>query len=223
MSSKNIYPNYIDALIELLKTLNIKNKKIGYDIDDAMIEKKISESLNTTLIYNTELFYYPRLVKTDFEVQQLTKSARCNELSIYETVEKLYLGISEDEIVNIFNFNVAKNGGIPEIKMIKIGRNAVFGQCLPKKENKLQYGDILWFDSDARYQGYWSDIARIYIIGENNRASELYSCLREGMICAKQNIEISMSGKDVFNLTMDQIILIKMALKIIEGTILVMG
>lgn len=201
MSNNTMYTNPIESLDKLLINIGLSGKRVGIDVQDNALE----QSLNSKIIYNSEIFYYPRKVKTDFEIQMLTESARCNEAAIQFVLSKLYLGISEKEIVSLFNMSVAQIGGIPEITMIKIGREAVFGQCFPREDVKLAKGDVLWFDSNARYKGYWSDIARTYIINKNNKAFEIYHNLRGGMLEAKKHVKAGMSGKDVFNLTMSYI------------------
>ncbi|NRA74266.1 MAG: aminopeptidase P family protein [Rickettsiales bacterium] len=202
---RNNYQDSKDALIQLLYYIGMKYSNIGTDIQDLELIRKINNNTDINFIYDPDIFYFARQKKTESEIKILTESARCNEHAVNTVISKLYIGICESEIVSLFNQEVVKNGGIPEITMIKIGRNAIFGQCAPRKDNILKHGDILWFDSNIRYQGYWSDIARIYIIGENERAATIYLNLRKGMLYGRDNISIGMTGEEIFQLVMNYI------------------
>ncbi|WP_226067400.1 Xaa-Pro peptidase family protein [Dickeya zeae] len=147
-----------------------------------------------------------RWVKTPFEVEQLSLSAINNENAVRHACEHAHLGMSETEIVRHFNTSLASNGSIPHLTMLKIGRHAVGGQRQPRLENRLQRGDVLWFDADASYQGFWSDIARTVIVGTDNpEYRDKYCALKQGMDVALQQIEVGMTGQDVFHLVMDTV------------------
>ncbi len=68
----------------------------------------------------------------------------------------------------------------------------------------LQPGDMLWFDADAVYQGFWSDIARVHAF-ENVEAKTRtrYHALQNGMRAAFDYSRPGRTGKEVFNYVMD--------------------
>ncbi|NAT79273.1 aminopeptidase P family protein [Dickeya dadantii] len=147
-----------------------------------------------------------RQVKTPFEIEQLSTSAINNENAVRHVCEYLHAGMQETEIVRRFNMSLAGDGSIPTLTMLKIGRHAVGGQRLPRAENRLRRGDVLWFDADASYQGFWSDIARTVIFDHDNQEyREKYGALKQGMDIALQQIEPGMTGQEVFHLVMDKI------------------
>jgi Xaa-Pro aminopeptidase len=63
---------------------------------------------------------------------------------------------------------------------------------------------VIWFDVGCRYQGYWSDIARNFSLGEPSpRAQRIYRAMLEG---EKQGIAATrpgMTGSELFELTME--------------------
>ncbi|NEQ69262.1 MAG: aminopeptidase P family protein [Symploca sp. SIO2D2] len=203
---EDAYKSPVEALGALLTALNAKGSNIGYDqngfSDVALAELKYLLP-KAKLIESSEILRFVRRVKTSYEIEQLTRSAQINEQAIAEVLNNLYEGIPETEISRLFEVALVKQGAYPSLTMVKIGRHAVGGQRRQKEDIKLAPGDLLWFDSDAWYQGFWSDIARVYAYREAPPAAkERYHALALGMKTAISEISPSMTGGDVFNLTM---------------------
>ncbi|WP_113626468.1 M24 family metallopeptidase [Pectobacterium peruviense] len=147
---------------------------------------------------------HARRRKTPNEVEMLTKSALINEAAIYETVELVSRGSSETEIASWFNQALVKKGAFPSLTMLKVGRAAVGGQRRQNEKLCLESGDLLWFDSDAVYQGYWSDIARVYAIDRVEPfILKRYQALQNAMLSALDFIRPGQTGKQVFSHIMD--------------------
>ncbi|MEK8015278.1 MAG: Xaa-Pro peptidase family protein, partial [Candidatus Parabeggiatoa sp.] len=201
----NAYDSPDKALSALLIALNLKNSRIGYDQNGfspaalAGLQSKFSE---TQLIQASEILRFVRRVKTAYEIEQLTYSAQSNEKAIAEVLDNLYEGMPETEISHLFELALVKQGARPALTMLKIGRHAVGGQRRQREEIRLAPGDILWFDSDALYQGFWSDIARVYAYRYAPPGSERYDALACGMNTAIAEMSPGMTGSEVFNLTM---------------------
>ncbi|GKW04194.1 aminopeptidase P family protein [Pectobacterium odoriferum] len=142
--------------------------------------------------------------KTPKEVDMLTTSALINEAAIYETIKLVRRGSNEAEIASWFNQALVKRGAFPSLTMLKVGRAAVGGQRRQNEKWCLESGDLLWFDSDAVYQGYWSDIARVYAIERVEPfIQKRYQALQNGMLSALDFIRPGQTGKQVFFHIMD--------------------
>ncbi|EGJ30232.1 MULTISPECIES: Xaa-Pro peptidase family protein [Moorena] len=203
---EDAYKSPVQALEALLTALNAKSSRIGYDqngfSDIALAELKSMFS-KAQFVESSEILRFVRRVKTSYEVEQLTRSAQINERAIAEVLDNLYENIPETEISRLFEVSLVKQGAYPSLTMVKIGRHAVGGQRRQREDIRLAPGDLLWFDSDAWYQGFWSDIARVYAYREvSPAASERYHALALGMKTAISEISPGMTGGDVFNLTM---------------------
>ncbi|PKX82582.1 hypothetical protein A0G02_12595 [Pectobacterium peruviense] len=143
---------------------------------------------------------HARRRKTPNEVEMLTKSALINEAAIYETVKLVSRGSSETEIASWFNQALVNKGAFPSLTMLKVGRAAVGGQRRQNEKLCLESGDLLWFDSDAVYQGYWSDIARVYAIDRVEPfILKRYQALQNAMLSALDFIRPGQTGKQVFS------------------------
>ncbi|MCK5522404.1 MAG: aminopeptidase P family protein [Thiomargarita sp.] len=201
----NAYESPEQALSALLIALNLKNSRIGYDqngFSQTALAGLQSNLPNAQLVEVSEILRFVRRVKTAHEIEQLTRSACCNEKAITQTVDNLYEGMPETEISRLFELSLVEQGARPALTMVKIGRHAVGGQRRQQKEIRLFPGDILWFDSDALYQGFWSDIARVYAYRYAPAGSERYEALACGMNTAIAKMSPGMTGCEVFNLTM---------------------
>jgi len=197
------------ALSALLIALDLENSRIGYDqngFSPAALAELQANLSQAKLVPASEILRFVRRVKTAHEIEQLTDSARCNESAIAEVLDHLYEGMSETELSHLFELSLVKQGARPSLTMVKIGRHAVGGQRRQREEIRLAPGDLLWFDSDALYQGFWSDIARVYAYRDAPPvARERYNALACGMKTAIAEISPGMTGSEVFNLVMSAV------------------
>ncbi|MEM8642707.1 MAG: Xaa-Pro peptidase family protein [Cyanobacteria bacterium P01_G01_bin.54] len=205
-SIEDAYPSPAQALRALLTALKAREGRIGYDqngFSDLALAELKSTLPKVQWVESSAIFRFVRRVKTSYEVEKLTHSAQINERAIAEVLENLYEGITETEIARLFEVSLVKQGAYPSLTMVKVGRHAVGGQRRQREDIRLAPGDLLWFDSDAWYQGFWSDIARVYAYREAPpAASKRYHALALGMNTAIAEISPGMTGSDVFDLTM---------------------
>ena len=144
--------------------------------------------------------------KTVSEVEMLTRSACINEAAIHEAVKRARAGTSETEVALWFNQSLVRQGAQPALTMIKAGRAAVGGQRRQSPDILLRPGDMLWFDSDAIYEGFWSDIARVYAVEQvSPLLSKRYQALRNGMLAAGSFIRPGVTGRQIFNHVMETV------------------
>ncbi|EJR42894.1 M24 family metallopeptidase [Bacillus cereus group sp. MYBK12-2] len=202
------HSNGIEALIALLKDIDVEHCNIGID-EDGMQPYHIDTISNSfkksKVVSVSNILRHVRSVKTDHEVQALAYSARCIENAIEDVAANLFEGISEYEIANIFNCSIAKKGALPVLPMIKVGRHAVGGQRRQSKDIKLMPGDLIWFDCDIVCDGYWADIARVLSYKYMKPEYDKFNALYKGQCIAMQEIQPGMKGSDVFDLTMDAV------------------
>ena len=196
----------VDALQSLLKKLNVMNGRIGIDLDgiDPELFLQIKKKLLKVLwVPSSRIIRKIRAVKTPQEIALLTKSAQINEKAINRVIEHLKIGINEVEIARIFEILVVEQGARPALTMMKLGRAAVGGQMRQRADVCLKQNDIVWFDNDTIFNGYWSDIARTHFFGEISPiVLAKYQALLEGQRYAISQIRAGMSGAQVFELTM---------------------
>lgn len=200
-----------EAVEALISKIGLEGaiSRIGYDEDGMPSQtlRHLKQAFpDTTWIGISALIRQARRYKTDIEVEMLTRSARINEAAIHEAVRAVKPGSSEADVANCFNQALVKNGAFPSLTMIKAGRAATGGQRRQDASIVLSEGDLLWFDSDAIYQGFWSDIARVYAIERVNPGIlKRYQALQNGMMAAFSFIKPGRTGRQVFVHVMDAV------------------
>lgn len=199
-------PGPLEALVAALTSAGLADKKIGVDELGlrAGFWDKLAEALpQATLVPATELLRWVRRVKTAEEIRRIRASAHVTQNAIAAAASIAREGVTEYEMAREFERAVVSQGGVPKFTLIRFGRNAVAGQVLPNR-TPLRRGDTIWFDVGCTYQGYWSDLARNYSLGEpSERAQTLYNAMLQGELCAIEATRAGMTGGDVFNLTLE--------------------
>ncbi len=196
----------LDALVVALKRLGLADKKVGIDETGFMrgfMEQLCEKLPRTEFVPAAELIRWVHRVKTPEEVRRIRASAHVTENAIRAATSIVYEGITEYEMAREFDRSIVSQGGAPKFTMIRFGRNAVAGQVTPGR-TQLKRGDTIWFDVGCVFQGYWSDLARIYSLGEpSQRAMTIYNAMLAGEDAAIQQVRAGMTGGEVYNLTME--------------------
>ncbi|MDC9607148.1 M24 family metallopeptidase [Xenorhabdus griffiniae] len=200
-----------EALALLIRKLGRESpiRRIGYDEDGMLAQtlRDLQQALpDSVWVSTSSAIRHSRRYKTDAEVDMLMQSARINEAAIHEAIKGVISGTSEADISSRFNQALVRQGAYPVLTMIKAGRAAVGGQRRQDASILLEPGDMLWFDSDAVYQGFWSDIARVYAVEKVSPSIlKRYQALRNGMLEAFSFIRPGLTGKQVFAHVMDTV------------------
>ena len=114
-------------------------------------------------------------------------------------------GITEYELCREFERSIVSQGGQPRFTLIRFGRNGIAGQRRPDR-TPLAKGDTLWFDTGARYEGYWSDLARTFSLGEPSpRVRQIYAALLEGEKAGIAGTRVNMIASEIFHIAMDAV------------------
>ncbi|KKI62990.1 M24 family metallopeptidase [Staphylococcus cohnii] len=202
----NNYSNAIDGLQDILEKLNSKKILIDEEGLNHSKYKVIAEQLSSYEIKDASYYLKKvRSIKTDYEIKMLQKSSNVLEQAILDVAD-LNLPTNEDKIVKTFNTSIAKNGGISNLPMIKVGKSSVGGQRKPNKNNTFHENDFVWFDCDISYKGYWSDVARILTINKDTYINKkYYSILLNAQKKAIDFIKPGMKAKEVYKFVMDHV------------------
>jgi Xaa-Pro aminopeptidase len=196
----------LDALTLALEEMGLGDKKIG--VDELGLRAGVLESLKerlprAELTPVSGMLRWVRKVKTPEEVRRLREAAKITERAMLAATAIAREGITEYELAREFERSLASQGGRPQFTLIRIGRNAVAGQR-ESDRTPLRKGDTIWFDTGAIYRGYWSDIARIFSLGEpSQRARQIYNAMLAGEQAGIAGTRVGMSGGELFNLTLE--------------------
>ncbi len=202
------HANGRDALLSLISAIAPRsNARIGYD-QDGMPSGTMSAMKSViganNCVESSDIIRNVRKIKTPYEIQGLERAARINEQAIVAVTQELHIGISERDLKEIFELELIKQGGRPELTMLKIGASAVGGQRQQRDDIKLRSGDLVWFDSNTSFQGFWADLARVVAyqdVAEDTLTK--YNSLRDGMMHAAEIAKPGVTGSRVFTSTME--------------------
>jgi Xaa-Pro dipeptidase len=198
----------LDALLEALVDLGLGGKRVG--VDELGLRRGYLGHLRERwprgqVVEASDAWQWIRRVKTPAELERLERSAHVNERAVLAAAAIAEEGISEKEIAREFERAVVSQGGLPTLTLIRFGRNAVSGQVKPDR-TVLKKGDMIWFDCDSVYHGYWSDMARIYCFGEPDRyARKTYEAMLAGQQRAIDAVRPGMTGKQLFELAVQAV------------------
>jgi Xaa-Pro dipeptidase len=196
----------LEGLTAALEQMGLADKKVG--IDEIGFKRGFFEAITEKLpqaefVQASQLLRWVRKVKTPEEVRRLRAVAQITERAMLAATGIAREGITEYELAREFERSIASQGGRPQFTLIRIGRNAVAGQR-EHDRTPLQKGDIIWFDTGALYQGYWSDIARCFSLGEPPaRALKIYNAMLEGEKVGIAQTKVGMTGGELFDVVIE--------------------
>lgn len=166
----------ISALINGLTESGLIGKRIA--IDEMNITPKLFESIrkkvsNTEILYGYSMMREIRAVKTEEEVKRLQSSAEIIEKGFLSAIQNIHEGMSEIEITDILRQTVIEQGGLPFLTCIGAGHNSAFPNVIAT-DYKVKKGDLIRFDVGCLYKNYFSDTARIAVLGKPTEKQKVY-------------------------------------------------
>lgn len=109
-----------------------------------------------------------RRIKSDDEIKYMREAARIAECALSSTIMALKPGVTEKEIAGRLVGRLLQEGSDPELPffpIISFGENAANPHATPSNR-VLHPGDIILIDWGASHKGYFSDITRVFAMGD---------------------------------------------------------
>jgi Xaa-Pro dipeptidase len=158
----------LEALVAALEEMGLADKRVG--IDEKAFNPAFRPELERRLpqlkiVPAADLLRKIRMVKTEEEIRRLRRAANVTEGAIQAAVAIARAGVTEREMMREFQRYVIDQGGQPTFTLLRFGRNATLGQ-VPAGDTPLHEGEPIWFDVGCLVEGYWADLARIFVLGE---------------------------------------------------------
>jgi Xaa-Pro aminopeptidase len=198
----------LEALVAVLEEMGLAGKTIGLDetVFPAAWRPELERRLpGLTVRDAAALFRSIRMVKTEEEIRRLRRAAVITEQAIRAAVAAATEGTTEREVAHEYRHSITSQGGEPTFSLIRFGRNAVLGQ-LPSDATPLRPGDWIWFDVGCRIDGYWSDLARIAVLGEpSDQLRRYYAAALVGEDWAIAHVRPGMTAGQIFDDTVNAV------------------
>lgn len=197
----------LDALVAGLEEMGLDDKKVG--VDEAGLLPgyfdQLGERISGEVHAASDIFQWIRMVKTDEEIRRIRLSAHVTERALVAVKGIVRPGVTEYEIAREFERSIVSQGGRPKFALVRIGRNGISGQVEPD-DTPLEPGETIWFDVGCTYKGYWSDIARIFSLGEpSERMRDFYQAMLHGENAGIDAAKPGMSAAELFDLTVQAV------------------
>jgi Xaa-Pro aminopeptidase len=193
--------NASEGIVAALKQNGLAKGTIGIDergVTPGFIDTLRAELPQATFAPADATIRHIRAVKTAEEVERLRAAVRLTEKGILAAMEIAREGVTETEMIRRLEATVSAGGGRPLFTFIYFGRRGALGQ-LPRGEGVLQRGDVIRFDTGCVLNGYNSDIARNFSVGEpDERARRLYNAMLAGEEAAFQAMRPGVRASEVF-------------------------
>lgn len=160
-----------------------KIKRLGFEkehISFAKLKELQKRLVNCRLKGTIGLIEELRAVKTKEEIAKIKKAIATAERIFTQLKQILAPGLSELDIFQDLNIQIAKEGGQPAFSpIVAFGSHTAFPHAQPGRKS-LKKNDLILIDMGVEVEGYNSDLTRTFILGNfNSRQEKIYNLLIE--------------------------------------------
>lgn len=197
------YKGPVEALCAALQDRGLAKARIGVD-EQGMTPQcwdQLAASLpEAKLVRAFALIEKVRAIKMPEEIARLTEAARISCLSVDAALAAARPGITEQEMLRVFNRTTVENDGTPVTNCIGFGDRSAMSNVQPSATRALKRGDVIRFDVGCRYKHYRSDISRIGFLGEPPpKVVKYYKALEKGVLRGYDIIKPGLKVSELFD------------------------
>ncbi|MCD6301583.1 MAG: aminopeptidase P family protein [Staphylothermus sp.] len=155
---------------EIISSLS-KKERIGYDKEyTSPLTSYVLSALGEKIVDISKHISKYRMIKEDWEIENIKKAVDITEKGILEMVNNLSETITETELTGFFEFRV-RRAGIDEYAfapLVLFIPNNSYPHHLPTN-NRLGKRNLVLVDVGVKYGGRCSDLTRMIIWGRKNK------------------------------------------------------
>ncbi|MGQ4911991.1 MAG: M24 family metallopeptidase [Candidatus Thorarchaeota archaeon] len=215
-----------DVLLRELDRISPRNIGINYSTSDVSADgltlgmyKILQEYLHDTphldrLVSAEQLVQRLRGRKTKSEIDTIRQAVAITETIFDEIAPHLKPGLTEFQIYDMFHDamrrrRVTSAWNDDHNPAVDAGPNKSFGHSGPT-DNKTKAGHLLHFDFGVKWNGYCSDIQRMFFFGPKSEVpeevSDAFSAVRDAIVAASEFIRPGRAGFEVDQVARDVVI-----------------
>jgi len=152
------------------------------------------------LVSAQDLISRIRMIKDTEEVEKMQEAVRIAECSLAAILSSIKPGLSEKELASRLVSRLLQQGSDPELPffpIVSFGENSANPHASPG-DRILQEGDLVLIDWGAAYHGYYSDITRVFALGDlHPEIEKIAQFVREANLAARAAIKPGVSASEV--------------------------
>ncbi|WP_328803524.1 M24 family metallopeptidase [Paenibacillus silvestris] len=158
--------------------------KIAVELNDmrhSSVDTLRQAAPDAELVEAKGLFTLLRMVKTTWEIEQLRAACAYAETGLADAAQSIRVGSTAKDIVHEFQLSLMKDvkGLAARFHMISVG--ASFAPAHRFETTPATTGDVIKFDVGVDVNGYGSDIARTFVLGNPSETiTRIYRALKAG-------------------------------------------
>ena len=175
----------LSVVAEVLSEHGASGGRIGVDM--TLLPAKSVDELralipDATLVEADDVFERARAIKTADEIAALQRAAIATEKAIRDAFANARVGDTEKKVANDIVFGILGAGAVDTWMVFHAGTNSRVIHHQPGNK-KLMPGELVHVDCGGQIDGYFSDIARMAVVGEpsylhSSRYEWLYHTMR---------------------------------------------
>ncbi|MEE9256554.1 MAG: Xaa-Pro peptidase family protein [bacterium] len=189
-----------ELLARVLESKGLAAGTIGLDesgLDVGLYEKIRAACPGVDFRPARALWREIELIKTEEELARLRRAAQANEEAVREVMDRVRVGVSEAELMQVYREAMARRGGVLEFWNTAGGRRA--GDFFQSGAYKLQKGDTYRFDAGSVLDHYHADTGGVAVLGPPTaRQREIYAAISAGMEAALEVVRPGAAYEDVW-------------------------
>lgn len=199
----NNYATAADALEAAIKDLSPAAKRIGIEENQAQVVTWLTlknRLAGVELIPAEYVVKGIRSIKHPDEQAEIIRSTRIAEESYLAVLEAMKPGVTETELVHLYNQAIAGKGADPYFCVIVFDERSANVDSLPKSWSVLKPGSVVRFDFGCIYNHYRSDLGRCAVMSRNPKAEDYYKWLKDGLEAGKEAAKPGMTSGEIFDI-----------------------
>lgn len=197
----------IDMLAALLREKKLTGKRIGLErqfLGADLVDQLLREGPKASYVDNYEYFKKLRMIKEPGEISLVERAAIATRKAVEAAFADARPGDSEKQIADNMVYHLLKLGaGETALITVATGENGLVGHHMAD-ETPIKPGQTVRTDIGGYFQGYYSDLARTYAVGEPTRQQiQAYRKLRRIEEEVIDSMVVGRSLREIYELCQD--------------------
>ncbi len=200
--------NAFDATVEALEELGVTSSdRIAIDERGVPFTfvRDLEAKMNIKLEPGSDIFQKTRLIKTPEEVQRLKMAVGITEESVASAMDRGHIGMSEKEMLRIYNEEISKRGALPAMNCLGCGCHSSFAN-VQASDKIIERDQLIRFDIGCSYRFYHADTTLHGVYGKlPDRYYKYFDAIGTGIAKGIEAMKPGAIYGDIYDIVMNDI------------------